>query len=133
MNTNEKGNIGLAKVITDLTEKGYNCFLPFTDTTCIDLIVSNKKMNTLRVQVKHKKITDGTIAIRCGSVINGKTVKIDKSMIDYFMIYCPDNKEIYYLPISKFKDFNTIKLRVEKSKTNNPNINLANDYKSFSF
>jgi hypothetical protein len=55
MNTNEKGNIGLAKIIGELCELGYSCFLPFTDTTCVDLIVGNKEMKVIRVQVKHKK------------------------------------------------------------------------------
>ena len=44
MTTNDKGNIGLAKVITDLTVKGYQVFLPLSDTSIIDLIISNKDL-----------------------------------------------------------------------------------------
>jgi hypothetical protein len=133
MNTNEKGNIGLAKVILDLTEKGYNCFLPFTDTTCVDLIVANNKMIMKRVQVKHKKITNGKIHIKCASVINGKSIKLDKTKIDYFIVYCPDNNEIYYIPISTFNNCYAISLRVVNEKRKYNTIKQAKDYLVFDF
>ena len=42
MNVNEKGNIGLIKVIADLYSKGYHCFTPFDDHCAVDLIALDK-------------------------------------------------------------------------------------------
>ena len=36
MNVNEKGNLGLLKVITDLYSKGFTCFTPFDDYNPVD-------------------------------------------------------------------------------------------------
>jgi hypothetical protein len=133
MNSNEKGNIGLAKVIDKLVEMGYYCFLPFTDTTCVDLIIGNNEMQLKRIQVKHKKISNDLIKIRCASVINGKTTLIDKSKIDYFIVYCPNNKEIYYLPISIFENSYNVSLRVNDSKIKYKTMKHAKDFLNFDF
>lgn len=133
MTSNHKGNVGLAKVLTELTCKGMFCFLPFTDTTCVDLIVANQNMKTLRVQVKHKKITNGCINVKCASVINGKTILLNKEHIDYFMVYCPDNSKIYYLPIEVFGENYNFKLRIDVAKFKISTVNNAVDYETFNF
>ena len=53
MTTNDKGNIGLAKTISDLTEKGFQVFLPLTDTSIIDMIISSKSLVIKKLQVKY--------------------------------------------------------------------------------
>lgn len=134
MNTNEKGNVGLAKVITKLIELGYSCFLPFTDTTCVDLVVGNSKMELKRLQVKFRKKTNkGTIEIPFESVVNGKRILIDKSKIDYFVVYCPDDDQIYFIDLEKIGNVKTFSIRFNKPKNGQLNVNYATDFKFFEF
>lgn len=134
MNTNEKGNVGLAKVISKLVELGYHCFLPFTDTTCVDLIVGNFKMEIKRIQVKYrKKNKQGTIEIPLESVVNGKRISIDRSKIDYYIVYCPDNDKIYFIELNKISTLKTFALRFDKPKNNQVNVRYANEFEEFNF
>jgi len=132
MNTNEKGNIGLAKVVAELVEKGYNCFLPFTDTTCVDLIVGDDSMNLKRIQVKYRqKSKRGTIDVPLENVVNGKKIMIDRSKIDYYIVYCPDNDKIYYIKLNELPDLKIFCLRLDKSGQNRQGIRYAKDFENF--
>ena len=134
MNTNEKGNIGLAKVIAKLVEMGYYCFLPFTDTTCVDLIVGNSAMEIKRIQVKYrKKNENGVIEVPLETVVNGKKIPIDRSKIDYYFVYCPDNDKIYFVELENIPNIRTFALRVDKIKNSQPNIRYACDYEHINF
>jgi hypothetical protein len=134
MNSNEKGNVGLAKIISVLTEKGYNCFLPFTDTTCIDLIVANNEMKTIRVQVKYrKKKQNGVLEIPFESVVNAKRVLVDRSKIDYYMVYCPDNDKTYFIDLKQISNVKTFSLRIDPIKNSQPNVRYASEFEEFNF
>lgn len=134
MNTNEKGNLGLAKVIAELVEMKYSIFLPFTDTTIVDLVIGNNKMELKRVQVKYRKINKrGVIEIPFQTVVNGKKMDIDKSKIDLYIIYCPDNKKIYYIDIMEYYNSKIVNLRVDKPKQNNIKITYAENFEKLNF
>ena len=106
MTTNDKGNIGLAKVISDFTEKLYQVFLPLTDTSIIDLIIVNKELVSKKIQIKYLSLSKiGSLLIQCESVINGKRILNDFSKIDGIAIYCSDNKQIYYYYIPEIRDY----------------------------
>ena len=134
MTVNDKGNIGLSKAVAEFVELGYDVFLPLADTDVIDLLVVNKNGDICRVQIKYRSITNkGVITVQTSGVINGKRVNINKNKIDYYVIYCPDNKKIYYVPISVFDNRNSISFRVNKSKFNQSNMIFAKDYEVFDF
>lgn len=102
MNTNEKGQVALAKVIADLTEKGYSVFLPIGDHLPIDLIAVNEKMVSRRIQVKYKSLPkSGRIDIVFASVVNGKKVPINFDYIDGFAVYNPEQNRVFYFPKRK--------------------------------
>lgn len=128
MTTNEKGNIGLVKAIEDLTIKGFQVFLPMTDTTLIDLIISDKQFKLKKIQVKYIKLNDrGSIAIQRDTVVNGKRVLNDFSNLDYFAIYCPDNNKMYYIPTSIITN-KSISLKVTEPKRNFGNLVYASEF-----
>lgn len=120
MNTNRKGDIGLTKVIADLTEKGYQCFLPISDTSLIDLVIANKDLVLKSIQVKYIKLNeDGSLPIPMETVVNGKRVLKDVSKIDMIVVYCPDNKNIYYISTKEIKTKNFY-LKITESKNGKP-------------
>lgn len=129
MNTNKKGDIGLVKVMSDLVTKDYFIFMPLSDTTCVDLVVSNDSMILKKLQVKYCKLTDGRMCICTSTVVNGKKIPVDLSKIDIWAIYCPDNDKVYYLDTKELIGKKTMNLRVVESVTNKK-INYASEYES---
>jgi PD-(D/E)XK endonuclease len=132
MDTNKKGNIGLAKVLTELISKGYNCFLPFTDTTCVDLIVGNSKMELKRIQVKYRqKNKNGSIDVPLETVVNGKKIPVERNKIDYYIVYCPDNEKIYYVDLNVIPKVRSFTLRIDSTNVKSENIRYASDFENF--
>jgi len=129
MNTNEKGNVGLANVIADAVNKGYFIFMPFSDTTCVDLIIANKKMITKRAQVKYiSENKDGLMIISTSTVINGKKTPVDLTKIDFWAVYCPDTKLLYYVNVRDLIGKSVISLRIREPKQIQRGIKYANEY-----
>ena len=101
MNVNEKGNIGLIKVMADLYSKGYHCFTPFDDHSPVDLMTLDKTGNVKRLQVKYRSIGEKRkyYELSARSVVNGKTIPIDRSLIDGWAVYLADEDKVVYLSL----------------------------------
>ena len=101
MNVNEKGVKGLIKVIADLQEKGFLIFTSFDDHSPIDLIAVDKQGMSYRFQVKYRTKDPQKIkeryCIQATSVINGKKVAIDRSMIDGWAVYLSNSDKVVYI------------------------------------
>ena len=102
MNVNEKGNIGLIKVIDDLYSKGYQCFTPFDDHNPVDLISMDKSGNLKRLQVKYRSLDKkrNRYELAAKSVVNGKRILINRELIDGWALYLSDEDLVIYLPVS---------------------------------
>lgn len=102
MNVNEKGNIGLIKVIADLYSKGYHCFTPFDDHCPVDLIALDKAGKISRIQVKFRSLSEKRqhYEISATSVVNGKAKPIDRDLIDCWAVYLSNIDTVVYLPIT---------------------------------
>jgi hypothetical protein len=109
--------------------------LPLTDTTAVDIVVSNGNMDLKKIQAKYTSIINGCIQIRLYSVSRGKSILVSKDHIDYYAAYCPDNGLTYYIPISEFGDQRNLWLRVHECKGNGQkkHIRLADQYLNFCF
>jgi len=101
MNVNEKGNIGLIKVMADLYSKGYHCFTPFDDHSPVDLMTLDNTGNVKRLQVKYRSIGEKRkyYELSARSVVNGKTIPIDRSLIDGWAVYLADEDKVVYLSL----------------------------------
>ena len=130
MNTNEKGNRGLGNVIADVINKGYFIFLPLTDTTIVDVIIADNKMNLFKTQVKYSSVNKkGVIKVSTSNVVDRKRVPVNISLIDLWAIYCPETNNVYYVPKKELEGItNGMSLRINTPKIKNPNINFATDY-----
>ena len=86
MNVNEKGVKGLIKVIDNLQENGYYVFPAFDDHSPIDLIAVDREGKSYQLQVKYRerdpRKKSEKYDIQATSVVNGKKIPIDRSMID---------------------------------------------------
>lgn len=101
MNVNQKGNAGLIKVMSDLYDKGYHCFTPFDDFSPVDLIAMDTQGNIKRLQVKYRSLlpSKGRYEIAARSIVNRKSVKIDKTLIDGWAVYLEEDQRVTYLPV----------------------------------
>lgn len=96
MNCNERGTIGLIKVVSDLYSRGWHVFLPFDDYSPVDLIAMDNHGNVLRFQVKFR--SGSNLLLHASSVVNGKRVAIDRTMIDGWAVFLPETGNILYIP-----------------------------------
>lgn len=127
--TNTKGNKGLANVIADIINKDYFIFLPIADTTCVDLIASDNNMILKKIQVKYRSINKkGTLEIPTETVVNGKKTPSNLDHIDFWAIYCPDNKNVYYVSVKELKNKKVLFLRIDEPKQKQKTIKYAKDY-----
>jgi len=102
MNVNEKGNIGLIKVMGDLYSKGYHCFTPFDDHSPVDLITLDSTGDVRRLQVKYRSVSEKRkhYELSAKSVVNGKSIPIDRNLIDGWAIYLADEDKVIYLSLN---------------------------------
>jgi hypothetical protein len=94
MDTNQKGDIGLAKTICRCVELGYEVFTPISDHPRCDLIciVNN---DTKKIQVKYS--SNGLC--KNGSVVRDGTKKpYTQEEIDYYAIYLSEVDRVVFIP-----------------------------------
>ncbi len=131
--TKTKGDIGVAKVIADLTCNGIDVCIPLSEHLPFDLIGIDEKGILSRIQVKYISGRDGKIALFFRNHYSDKngyhTKKHDKTMFDSYAIYCPNTDTIYYLRTDELVGKESIALRITPSKNNQTkNVKIANEY-----
>ncbi|MAE82156.1 MAG: hypothetical protein CMB80_05435 [Flammeovirgaceae bacterium] len=128
--TKTKGDLGVLKAQVSLHEQGYTILQPMTEHSPFD-IVAYKDSSFKRIQVKYRKATNGRIEVVFRSNYRGpsgnRIIKVDKSEVDYYCIYCPDTDKCYYININQYNE--SITLRIVPSKNNQTQgINFAEDF-----
>jgi hypothetical protein len=130
-NTSLKGEISAAKIFAALTEQSRRVLRPASDSIRYDLAIEeNGKL--FRIQCKTGILKNGVVRYRTCSVhkVGGKYEHRDYiNEIEYFGVYCPDNKQCYLVPISETPNKQTGSLRIDPPKNNNKRrITWAKDF-----
>jgi hypothetical protein len=105
LTVNQKGVIGLVRVMADLVTRRYEVFTPTSDASPVDLILANSTMSLRRLQVKYRELHQRprmradtkVLTVDLASIVNGKRIPIDRSKIDGLGIYCPYSDQVYYV------------------------------------
>lgn len=127
-NTKYIGEITEGVILSKFLLNGYVVLQPFGDNQRYDLVIEkNKKFKT--VQCKTGRVRNGSVYFNTSSNAGGNNRKSYISEIDFFAVYCPENKQCYLIPIDKAPKSSMV-LRIEKPKNNLciNTINWANDY-----
>ncbi len=100
--TKSKADIGLTKVIADLTIKGYVPCIPLSEHQPYDLIAIDTHGRAIRIQVKYSSLKkNGVVDVRFRrnwSDRNGThTVRYSQNEFDYYAIYCPEKDAALYV------------------------------------
>lgn len=118
MNTKAVGEISEAQVLAALLRSNKVILLPFGDNQRYDFVIDDDG-NFFRVQCKTGRIKNGAVVfpVCSSSVHRGGEKKVYINEIEYFGIYCPDNKSCYLVPISAVQDLkHEAALRIDEPK-----------------
>lgn len=130
MSPKEKGDITELIILTHLMKLGYLVSIPFGQSSRYDLLVDLDNGHFKRIQCKTGKLKAGGVVFNCCS--NSPKNGVRKSYLgqaDCFMVYCPDNKKIYEIPITKDTPKNAMTLRIDEVHSNSKNrVCWAKDY-----
>lgn len=117
--TKEKGDLGLAVIIADLSRKGLKILLPLSEHLPFDLVAFDSDTHKMyRVQCKHRKMLKGVVTVSLttsyASAKGSVATRYAVDSFDVMAVYCPDTEAIYYVPQEKLIGYtSSFKLRVE--------------------
>jgi len=125
-----------AHIIAKLSEAGYYVLKPFGDNLRYDLIIEDADGRFWRIQCKTGRSNGEYIQFapaslyyhtRAGRTTHGS--KNYKDQIDYFAVYCPENREAYLVPIAH-AGVSQMNLRLVPTKNKQEQgVKWAEDYK----
>ena len=129
--TQKKGNIGLVKILSHLTEEDIAVSLPISESEKYDLIA--EKNNICKtVQVRYAKMVKGSIPVKLRSQwTNGDGFQAknrQKGDYDIIAIYCPDTNKTYYVGDEEFDSGSAIYLRIDEPLRNKSRCKMAEGY-----
>jgi len=118
--------------LAKLSEQGFTVSKPFSDHCRYDLVIE-KNGDMERVQVKTGRLKDGRIKFKTESEYANTNDYVrstySKEEIDCFVVYCPDNEEIYKINVENTPD-TAMHLRLDKPKNGQQKgINWAKNYR----
>lgn len=135
--TCDKGDVGVAMVISKLSSHGIKVAVPLSAHLSFDLIAISNVGKLSRMSVKHRKYHPKRgLFVNLQTVYknsSGNHIKIpDKSSYDSIGIYCPDNGNCYFILNTEVSDNGTITLRDNLSYYNDSqNQHRMNDAKEY--
>ena len=116
MTSNQKGNLGEVRVLSEFVKLGIQCYLPYGDGSGVDLIADfGGKLN--RIQVKTTEHLNKTGAMEWKTTrqegYHGTRVTYDKSDIDYFAFYCIETDIVCLVPFNEDFPVSTLSIRLD--------------------
>jgi hypothetical protein len=132
---NPIGAISQARVAAALVESGRKVLIPFAQVPRYDLVVEEQG-RFFRVQCKTGHLVRGAVCFPTQSLraarkeAEWRRVAFDyQGQIDYFGVYCPDNGNVYLVPIEDVPAKTRCCLRVEPARNNQKKrVRWAKDY-----
>jgi hypothetical protein len=119
MNSKQRGDITVAKILAICLTKGWHVLLPFGDTLRYDLVLERQGIFE-RIQCKTGWLRDGVIRFAASSSSlhrkDGKR-KSYRGQIELFGVYCPDNQKTYLIPVNDVgRTEGTLRVRASRNK-----------------
>ncbi len=131
--TNRKGEISEAAIITRFLQLGYVVLTPYGGNQRYDLVIEDAEGQFWRVQCKTGRIDEDSTAIRFNTAIRNVTGKNRQSrdyrgQCDYFAVYCERLRKVYLIQVDRVGTTGAV-LRLTPRKNNqDKNIIWAKDY-----
>jgi hypothetical protein len=129
--TKVKADIGVAKCIADLVNKGYVPCIPLSEHQPYDIVAIANNGAAIKLQVKYATLHDnGTIDVKFRTSWADKhgthTRYYSDGDFDFYAIYCPEKDAVIYIPNTK--ECPKV-IRFEKTRNNQSKyVKWADDY-----
>jgi hypothetical protein len=128
----QKGDIGLAKAIAELTCMDVHVSLPLSEHLKYDIIGEYKGI-LKRIQVRYTTAKNNKIEIKLKSVWSNKKgnhiLLREKGDFDILAAYCPNTNKVYFLDDKTFDNTTAITLRLQNQVGGNQfEVRMANNY-----
>ena len=137
MHTKRLGNIGELKALATFAQYEIPVFIPYGEAERVDFIADfNNKLN--RIQVKSTaNIIDGVLKFGLRSTaVNTTTAKANiytSEEIDYFVLYCLENDELYIISIDEAPATQIMLRTVPPNSNQIAGVRYAKDYSLHQF
>ena len=118
----QKGDIGLAKVIATLTECDFHVSIPISEHLKYDIVIEKDgvcKTMQVRFCTPNQSVLKIKLKSSWSNKVGNHVSKRKVGDFDYLGIYCPSNRECYFLHDSDFENTTQINLRLISSKATN--------------
>jgi PD-(D/E)XK nuclease superfamily protein len=117
-----KGDRSVLAIMLALNEAGYALLVPFGENTRYDLVIDDGSRLS-RVQCKTGRLRSGAVTFNVCSTYahhpNPRVVRRDyHGQVDYFAVFCPDNRRAYLIPIAELPLRKQGRLRVDPPRNN---------------
>jgi hypothetical protein len=129
----DRGDLGVAKCIADVTLQGWVISIPITEHATYDL-VAEKGGVLLRLQVKYRTAIGDKVCIGLKGTWSdkwGSHIRPFKSgSYDILAVYCPDTDTCYYVKEKEFSTYSSaITLRLKEAKNSQKSgVRMASQY-----
>jgi hypothetical protein len=130
--TNSKGEISEAAIITRFLQLGYVVLTPYGGNQRYDLVIEDTDGQFWRVQCKTARIDNGTVVQfdTANHNVTGKNRQMRhyRGQCDYFAVYCEELNKVYLIPVD-LVGTTTANLRLIPPKNKNQyGYRMASDY-----
>ena len=107
-------------VMLALEAAGFGVLLPFGENTRYDLVIDDG-VKLARVQCKTGRIRGSCVIFAtCSTYGHHRAPKQARrsyhGQVDFFAVYCPDNGEVYFVPIEDLQTHSSAMLRLEPTR-----------------
>ena len=132
MTTNQKGNLGEVRVLSEFIKLGIPCYLPYGDGNTVDLIADfGGKLN--RIQVKTTESLNKAGAMEWKTTrqegYHGSRTTYKVNDIDYFAFYCIETDIVCLVPFDENLPASTLSIRLDSYEGKRLNtMRFASDY-----
>jgi len=126
MNPKAVGELSEISTLQRLIVLGWSPSVPFGNNQRYDVVVERDD-KLYKCQVKTGRIKNGVVQAKAVSMAGGKTIRSYQGEIDVFLVWCPDNSKLYWVPIEHSNKKN-IYLRLTPAKIKNELALKAQDF-----
>ena len=116
MTTNQLGNLGEVRVLSEFIKLGIPCYLPYGDGNRVDLIPEfNGKLNRIQIKTCEHLNKAGAMEWKVSRQEgqHGNRITYNSNDIDYFAFYCVETDIVCLVPFNDNFPTNTISIRMD--------------------
>ena len=132
MTSNQKGNLGEVRVLSEFVKLGIQCYLPYGDGSGVDLIANfGGKLNRIQVKTTEHLNKAGAMEwkVTRQEGYHGNRVNYSLNDIDYFAFYCIETDIVCLVPFDENFPIQTLSIRLDNyTGTRLSTMRFASDF-----